>query len=154
MNIRRRTWDIVEVAKSGDGVSRVFDIFILALIFFNVVAVIIGSVKTVQAKFGGLLNLFETVSVVVFTAEYAARLWSCTIDSRFKRPLVGRLSFVFQPMLMIDLFAIAPFYLPFLGIDLRSLRALRLLRIIRIAKIGRYYTSLTLIRNVFKKRKN
>ncbi len=153
MNIRRRTWEIVEVAKSGDSVSRVFDIFILALIFLNVVAVIIGSLKTIQAKYGGLLDLVESVSVAVFTMEYVARIWSCTFDSRFTRPVVGRLSFAFQPMLMIDLFAIAPFYLPFLGIDLRSLRALRLLRLFRVAKIGRYYTSLTLIRNVFSSKK-
>ncbi|RLG22187.1 ion transporter, partial [Methanosarcinales archaeon] len=49
---------------------------------------------------------------------------------------------------LIDLFAILPFYLPFLGLDLRSLRVLRLLRILRIAKVGRYYGALHLMKRV------
>jgi voltage-gated potassium channel len=153
MNIRKRTWEIVEVAKPGNRLSRIFDVFILSLIFLNVIAVIIGSVAFVQQEYGDLLDLFEAVSVLVFTVEYVARLWSCTFDARFQHSLVGRLTFMFQPMPLIDLVAIAPFYLPFLGIDLRSLRALRLLRIVRVAKVGRYYTSLTLIKNVFNSKK-
>ena len=42
-----------------------------------------------------------------------------------------------------------PFYLPFCGVDLRTLRVLRLLRVIRVAKVGRYYSSLHLIRHGF-----
>jgi voltage-gated potassium channel len=56
-------------------------------------------------------------------------------------------------MAIIDLVAILPFYLPLVGIDLRSLRVLRLLRILRIAKVGRYYSSLNLIKHVFQAKK-
>ena len=153
MDIRKRTWEIVEAAKSGDTASRTFDIAILTLIFLNVIAVIIGSIQSVQKRWGAFLNVFETVSVIVFTVEYVARLWSCTTDPLFSGRIRGRVRFAFRAMLIIDLLAILPFYLPFLGIDLRSLRVLRLLRILRVAKVGRYYSSLNLIKHVFQSKK-
>lgn len=153
MNIRKRIWEIIEVAKPGDTASRVFDISILTLIFFNVVAVIVGSVQSIRARFETFLDLFELVSVLIFTVEYLARLWSCTTDTRFPRPVGGRLRFAFRAMPLIDLLAILPFYLPFTGVDLRSLRVLRLLRILRVAKVGRYYSSLQLIKNVLRSKK-
>ena len=153
MNIRRRTWEIVEPAKPGDIASRTFDIAILSLIFLNVVAVIIGSVESIQERWSTFLNAFEAVSVIVFTLEYIARLWSCTADPHFRGCIRGRVRLALRAMLIIDLMAILPFYLPFVGIDLRSLRVLRLFRIFRIAKVGRYYSSLNLIKHVFQSKK-
>lgn len=153
MNVRKRTWEIVEAAKAGDTASRVFDIAILALIFLNVMAVIIGSVQSVQERWGAFLDLFEIVSVIIFTVEYVARLWSCTVDPEYSGRIRGRVRHALRAMSIIDLLAILPFYLPFLGIDLRSLRVLRLLRILRVAKVGRYYSSLNLIKHVFQSKK-
>jgi hypothetical protein len=48
MKLRDRVWEIVEVAKPGDRASRAFDIFILTLIFLNVLAVIVGTVESVE----------------------------------------------------------------------------------------------------------
>lgn len=56
-------------------------------------------------------------------------------------------------MQLIDLMAILPFFLPFVGIDLRTLRIFRLSRVIRIAKLGRYYSSLSLIKRVIANKK-
>jgi len=92
-------------------------------------------------------------SVCIFTLEYIARLWSCTVDPSFRGPFLGRLAFATRAMPLIDLAAILPFYLPFVGVDLRFLRVLRLFRILRIAKIGRYYPSLRLIKSVILSKK-
>jgi voltage-gated potassium channel len=153
MNLRKRTWEITEVAQSGDTFSRVFDYSIVILIFLNVVAVIVGSVKSINDQYGVFFDWFEIFSVLIFSIEYLARLWSCTIAPRYSRPVSGRIRFSLRIMPFIDLLAILPFYLPFLGIDLRSLRVLRILRIVRLAKVGRYYSSLQLIKNVLKAKK-
>ncbi len=153
MSYRERTWQIVELARPGDTVSRVFDVTILVLIFLNVLAVIVGSVAAVEARFGRLLYGFEVASILVFSVEYAARLWSCTVARRFAHPVGGRIRFALRPMTIIDLLAILPFYLPLWGVDLRSLRVLRLLRIVRVAKVGRYYSSLNLISEVLRSKK-
>lgn len=55
---------------------------------------------------------------------------------------------VFNPLMVIDLLAILPFYFPFLGIDLRILRTFRLLRILRMFKLVRYFDALQMIGNV------
>jgi len=153
MSIRQRTWEIVETAKDGDKPSRIFDIFILSLIFLNVLAVFIGSVESIQSRWGRFMSAFEVFSVAVFTIEYLARLWSCPVDPRFSGCFRGRVRLALRAMSIVDLLAILPFYLPFCGADLRSLRVLRLLRILRVAKIARYYASLDLIRYVFRSRK-
>jgi voltage-gated potassium channel len=153
MDVRRRTWEIVEVAARDDRPSRIFDISILALIALNVVAAIAGTVQAIQRQWGVFLDVFETVSVIIFTAEYLARLWSCTADRHFAGGFRGWVRFALRPMSVIDLLAILPFYLPFCGTDLRTLRVLRLLRILRLGKVGRYYASLDLIRHVFRAKK-
>jgi len=153
MNIKIRIWEIVEVAKEGDKLSKTFDIFILTLIALNVIAVIFGTVQIVDKNMGSLLYGFEIISVVIFTIEYLMRLWSCTSDAKYSSAVLGRLRFAIQGMSLVDLLAILPFYLPFTGIDLRFIRAFRLFRILRIAKVGRYYASLRIITNVIKQKK-
>jgi voltage-gated potassium channel len=114
-----------------------------------VLAVIFGTVHEVQEKYGRLLYYFEVYSVAVFTVEYIARTLTCVVDSRFSKPLSGRIRFAIQFMSLVDLLAILPFYLPFAGVDLRAIRVLRLLSIVRVAKVGRCYYSLNLIKRVF-----
>ena len=67
--------------------------------------------------------------------------------------MLGRIRFALQPLQIIDLLAILPFYLPFIGIDLRFLRAVQLFRLFRLLKMGRYSQSLTTLTNVIKSKK-
>jgi len=117
----------------------------IALIFLNVAAVVLGTVKSFEKAYGPLLDVFEFFSVMVFTAEYLARITFCIADSRYAKPVKGRLRFMARPMSLVDLASILPFYLPFAGIDLRALRVLRLLRLFAVFKMARYYSALTLI---------
>lgn len=91
MNIRQRTWEIVEVARPGDTASRLFDLAIMSLIFLNVFAVIAGSVPWIQNRWANVLHPFEVFSVTVFALEYLARLWSCTADPKFAEAVRGRI---------------------------------------------------------------
>lgn len=146
--MRHRIWEIVEVALPGDRASRVFDLTILTLIFLNVLATILGTVADIRARYELLLDAFELLSVVIFTAEYVTRIWACRADERYTGIISGRLRFATRGLLLIDLLAILPFYLPYVGLDLRSFRVLRLLRILRVVRIGRYYRSLQMISRV------
>ncbi len=74
MSIRNRTWEIISAEKPEDPVSRMFMVAILSLIFLNVLAVIAGSVQSVQNRWSTFLNIFEIFSVSIFTVEYIARL--------------------------------------------------------------------------------
>jgi voltage-gated potassium channel len=95
-----------------------------------------------------LFSIFECVSVIIFTIEYLARAWSCVEKPQYAKPVSGRLRFLIAPLAVIDLLAVLPFYLPFVGIDLRFLRILRMMRMFRIAKLGRYSQSLQILQRV------
>ncbi len=153
MKTRRRLWEILDVAKPGDRSSLAIDTFILLLIALNVFAVILESVEFLRNAYAPLFRAFEVFSILVFTVEYIGRLWSCVENKRYARPIWGRIQYALRFMTLIDLMSFLPSYLPLLGLDLRFIRILRMFRIIRIFKIGRYYASLTLIKNVLLSRK-
>lgn len=153
MALKQRVWQILEVDRAGDKVSRAFDVFIFTLIVLNVLAFILGTVEDIAREFGAYLDGFEQFSVAVFTLEYVARVWSCAAKPAYACPVIGRLRFMLTPLALVDLLAILPFYLPFVGIDLRFVRLLRLFRIFRIAKLARYMESLQLLGRVFMQKK-
>jgi voltage-gated potassium channel len=151
--IKTRVWQILDVAQEGDRTSHYADNFLLVLILLNVIANIFGTVSSVYSRIGVFLDWFEIVSIAIFTIEYIGRVWSVVVVQRFSHPLGGRLRFMGTPMAIIDLLAVLPFYLPFLGVDLRFVRSLRLFRLFRLAKLGRYFESLRFIGSVVKSKK-
>ncbi|HUV66958.1 MAG TPA: ion transporter [Sedimentisphaerales bacterium] len=153
MSLRKRVDEVVTVGRPGDKLNRAFGIFIVTLIGLNVVALIAESVRSIHALWPRLFSLFELVSVIIFTVEYVARLWSCVEKPTYHKPVRGRLRFAVTPLAMVDLLAILPFYLPFTGLDLRFLRILRMMRIFRLAKLGRYSQSLQILNRVMTARK-
>ncbi len=154
IRIKKRTFEILEIAAEGDSVSKAFDIFIITLISLNVLAVVLETVESLYTQFSQVFNTFELISVTVFTVEYVLRLWTCTENREYASPVAGRLKFMANPMSLIDLMAVLPFYLPVvMPLDPRFLRALRLLRLFRMFKMGRYSESLQTLGNVMKAKK-
>lgn len=155
LKVKKRTWEIIQMAEDGDLASKVFDIFIMTLIVLNVIAVIIETEASVKAEIGRTLYWFDVVSVIIFSVEYILRIWSCTSDERYERPIIGRLRFAVSPLAIVDLLAILPFYIPFaIHLDLRFLRALRLFRLFRVFKMGRYSESMKILGAVLSEKKS
>ncbi len=151
--VRRRVWEILEIARPGDRVSALFDIGIRALIALNVLAVILETVPTWSAPVQRLFVWFEVLSVAVFSIEYAGRIWACVEVPAYRAPLRGRLRFAATPLALIDLLAVLPSLLPFFGVDLRILRGVRLFRLFRILKLTRYSRSLRTLGRVLGRRR-
>ena len=152
--VKRRAYEIVEPTPEGDRASHLFDIAILTLISFNLLAIALETIAPLAERAGGAFLVFEIVSVAIFTAEYLARVWVCTEDPDYAHPVKGRLRFAVQPMVLMDLVAIVPFYIPLLvTFDLRFARALRLLRVFRLIKITRYSESMSIVVSVLRSRR-
>ena len=144
-NVKRRTHEFLELSVPGDQLGFVFDRFMMILILANVIAIVLETVPSINAAYGGFFFWFEIFSVAIFTVEYVLRVWSCTANKAdgYDRPLVGRIKFMLSPMAIIDLVAFLPFYLSaFFAIDLRLLRIIRLLRLL---KLTRYSPALLVI---------
>lgn len=151
--MRKKLFRLIEPSINKRDPNYFFDLFIMSLIVLNVLAMIVSSEQDIGEKYVEFFNYFEIFSVVVFTFEYLARLWTCVEYDRYRRPVVGRIRFVLTPMAIVDLLAILPFYLPFVGIDLRFLRILRVFRIFRLLKMARYTNAFSLIKNVLNEKK-
>jgi len=141
MTVKKRAYEILE-GYSSDRATEITNGVIVCLIGVSVAGFTLGTVDTLYRSAGRLFDLIETVSVLLFTVEYLLRLWSCTSDKRYAAPISGRLRFARSPFPLIDLAAILPSYLPFLGANLLFLRAVRLNRLFRAVKLGRYLTAL------------
>jgi voltage-gated potassium channel len=152
--VKEKIYRILEPASEGDLFSKAFDIFLFSVIFLNVLAVILESVESIGVAYSGFFEMFSLFSVVFFTIEYLMRLWTCTVNQKFERPVIGRLRYALTPMALIDLLVLVPFYLPiFFQMDLRFLRVLRLLRLFTLFKLTRYSSSLKLIGTVVREKK-
>lgn len=127
--------------------------FIITLIILNVIAIVLESIEPLRQEYQAQFDYFEIFSVIVFTLEYVLRIWTANLIPEYNKPIIGNLRYAFTPLAIIDLLAFLPFYLTFLGVDLRLLRMLRIFRIFRLFKIARYVEALSFITRVFRKKK-
>lgn len=154
LKIKNRVFEIIEAAENGDVASKIFDVTIIVLIIINVASVIIDTF-TIPAEVTNVLSYIELVSVIIFTIEYALRVWTADLLRPELSGFRARVRYIFSFMAIIDLLAILPFYIPFIiPIDLRVLRALRIVRLLRLFKINRYTSALKSIAIVFKSKKS
>jgi voltage-gated potassium channel len=150
---KTRLYQILFGTKDSDALSKAVGFSLMALILLNVICVMLETVEE-YAAYSGIFNTIEVVSVSIFTVEYILRLWTITVNPKYRRPILGRIRYALSLMALVDLFAILPFYLPFIfHLDLRSLRSLRLFRLFRLFKMSRYVTALDTLDDVIKAKK-
>ena len=147
--VKRRTFEITELAASEDRLSRSFDLFILTLILLNVVEHIISTVPGIYKQYDTYFEIFETFSLYVFAAEYIVRFWSCAASPKFK----GRLKWMFRWGQIIDLIVILPLFLPMFVSDSRVLRIIRLFRFFRLLRLSKYSETIFAFKTILKARK-
>lgn len=137
----------------GEGDSNWLDSSIIVLIAANIVAVVLETDADYANAYMGAFIGFEWFSSVVFSIEYALRLWVADLVLDPRHPWRSRLRYARSFMALVDLLALIPFYLPMLvTIDLRFVRAVRLLRIVRVLKMGRYAEAIFTLFAVFRKK--
>ena len=134
--LRRRVYTILEQGDGADGVSLALNRFLIALIVVPLAATVVESVPDLAKAYILPLNAIEWTATLVFSLEYAARLWSAAEHPLLKRgALFGRLSFVTSFSGLIDLAAILPFWLSvFIASDFRILLVLRLVRFFKLTR--------------------
>jgi voltage-gated potassium channel len=148
--IRRRLAGLFDDELPPTRAARVFHVALATLILVNVSGVILESVDSIDRRFGPALWWLELSATGFFAAEYVLRVWASVDfqDSRFRRPLWGRLRYLRSFFALIDLVAILPAILGMLGAA--DLRTLRLLRLLRMLKLTRHATIFNLLWAVFR----
>ncbi len=118
--------------------SRRFSLAVQALIVLSLVAFSIETLPDLGNRAQSVLHWFEVFTVAVFTVEYALRVLAAERKAAYVFSLLG----------IVDLVAIAPFYLR-LAVDLRAVRILRLFRLFRLFKLVRYTRAIQRFRRAF-----
>ena len=138
--IRERIFTIIEKAEKGDILSKIYDIFMLLVIFASLIPI-------TQKEANYLFDIIDISCAYIFIIDYLLR-W-VTADIKLK----GKLSFFkypFTPLAIIDLLAILPTFTS-LSPAFRVLKILRIFRALRVFKIFRYSKNFIMIGNVIKK---
>lgn len=131
---------VAEVIFGHDTLAgKAFDVALIVAILASVSVVALETVSAAREEFGPALRAAEWFFTLLFTAEYAVRLWCTDQRLRYARSFFG----------VVDLISILPTYLSlFLGgaQALLTIRALRLLRIFRVLKLGQYTSEASQLR--------
>jgi voltage-gated potassium channel len=123
--------------------GRLFDIVLLWLILFSVIAIMLESVNFINDRYGLLLRSIEWIVTIAFTIEYIARIVVV------QKPR----AYIFSFFGIIDLLSIIPAYLSLIVVGSQSLavlRAIRLLRVFRILKLAQFVNESRVLANAIK----
>jgi voltage-gated potassium channel len=137
---------------SRNGPGRLFDAAILVLTSASVFAVFAETFDLSPVA----VRVFAAVEIaasLVFTAEYALRVWTADLLHPRLPPWRARLRYIHSGMAIVDLLSFLPFWLPMLlPTHLLGLRAIHLLCLLRILKLNRYLTAISAIVAVFRRK--
>lgn len=120
---RRRLHEIIFEADTPGG--RFFDAALIVSIVISVVLVMLDSVGSIRASWGGALYAAEWMFTLLFTAEYALRLYCVGRPLKYATSFFG----------IVDLFAILPTYFSILVPGSQYLLVIRILRVLRIFRV-------------------
>jgi voltage-gated potassium channel len=126
---RHRLHEIIFEADTPAG--RGFDILLIMTILLSVAVVLLDSVSAIRQTYGPLFLILEWIFTILFTIEYALRLF-CVL-----KPIAYATSFYGT----VDLLGITPTYLSLLlpgSQYMIVIRILRVLRIFRVLKLVKY----------------
>ncbi len=127
--LRARVEEIVFGHETRAG--KLYDVVLILTILASVLVVMLETVSGLQEALGPALRAAEWFFTLLFTAEYAVRLWCTRQPLRYARSFFG----------VVDLLSILPTYLSAAlpGTQaLLTVRALRLLRVFRVLKLAEY----------------
>ncbi len=107
--------------------GKAFDVGLIICILVSVLAVLLDSVAALHQAYGEYFLAIEWFFTILFTLEYATRLWCIQDTGRYARSFYG----------LVDLLGIIPTYLSLLVADTQYLLVIRILRVLRIFRVLR-----------------
>lgn len=153
MTLRKRLYLTLQPRHRGNIFERIFEIVLVGIIILNILVIVLDSVEHIRSRYAALFYDFEMFSLVFFTIEYFARLYSIVENPKYAHPVRGRIRYAKTGLAIVDLLAILPFYITFLPFDFRFLRIFRLMALFRLFKIARYLNALMIFKRVLRDRK-
>jgi voltage-gated potassium channel len=135
---RQKIHALVFPSDYGGELHHMFDTFIVIWVIISVLAVILESVHSIHYLLNLEFLILDAIAVSVFSIEYCLRLYCCVEEPGYQKAVAGRLKLAKSTSSIIDLLAIAPFFLEVFLHHLFDLRFMRVFRLLRLLKLTRY----------------
>jgi voltage-gated potassium channel len=118
IRFRQQLYSVLELGPGAGGSSAAINWILIGLIITTLAATVLESVPRLSAAYGEIFEAIETAALVVFSIEYATRLWISAEHPPWRRlgPIRSRLHFLVAA----------------------DFKALLVLRLIRFFKLTRY----------------
>lgn len=145
--MRKRIYEIIEVAEGEDKSSQIYDILMIISIVLSIVPL---AFKESNVCFLAI----DKITVCIFIIDYLLRI--ITADKKLNEGIVSFVKYPFTPMAVIDLISILPSVM-YINSSLKLLRLFRLFRafrVFRVFKSFRYSKNIRIIIDVFKKQRD
>src|SRR5688572_12608128 len=95
MSVKDRVAAVLEAHNLDDRAAVAAGFILSALIVINALGMMLETLPGLSPAWMTLLRWIDVVSVSIFSLEYLARVWSATSLPGFKRPVLGRLRYMF-----------------------------------------------------------
>lgn len=135
---RQKVHAVMFPSAYGGSLHTIFDTFIVIWVVVSVLAVILESVHGIEYLLNLEFIILDAIAVSIFTLEYCLRMYCCVEEPGYQRAVSGRLKMAKSTSSIIDLLAIAPFFLEVFLHHLVDLRFMRVFRLLRLLKLSRY----------------
>ncbi len=137
--LKHRVFEVLEGGLKGNPAARVFAWTLIVLILLSISFMLIWDLDGME-RWHRAFELIETVTVGVFTLELILGCW--TADIRFPDAEKPVLRYLREPMTIIQMLAILPFYMGLVLNDtslegiVEFFELLKLLHLLKIGEIG------------------
>jgi voltage-gated potassium channel len=135
--LRQRLYGILDQGAGLDSLGTAADWALIGLIIVTLTATVLESVPRLAASYSAAFQAIEYGALAVFSLEYVVRLWTAVEHPPWRRSGAIRSAFRFatSPAGLIDLAAVAPFWLSFfMAADFKSFLVLRLIRFFKLTR--------------------
>ena len=145
--MRKRIFEIIEVGKEGDYISKIYDAFMMLCIIVSIIPLAFKEEYP-------LFRTLDMVTVTIFIIDYFLRL--ITADYKLQKGKKSYFLYPFTVMALIDLLSILPsFIVVNKGMKMfRITRIIRTFRVLRVFKSFRYSKNIDILVKVFRKQKD
>ena len=147
---KKRIFDIIQIGNTSDLPSRLFDYFLVAIIFLNILVLFLQTFKEFD-KYANVLHAIELITAAFFCIEYALRIWTSDLLYPDLPKSKAVIKFLTSFDGIVDFCTILPFFW-FSGFV--AFRMLRVVRIFHLFRINAYYDSFSVIKAVLYEKRN
>ncbi len=148
--MKRKVFNIIQIGDKSNPLSRLFDIFIAAVIFANILLTFLQTFEELSFLFSAF-HMIEIITILIFSVEYLLRIWTADYLYPDKSEFHSRLRFLVSFDGIVDLLTILPFF--FLS-GMVIFRMLRVARIFHLFRLNARYDSFNVITTVLYEKRN